>query len=589
MYYISKVQIQRFRSILDMKFSISDCNMPVAICGQNNVGKTNTLRAINLFFNPDNFNPNTDIPELKKAQHGGSYLPKISLEFSSIGNQSQKIKIIRDFSKIDDCNGLIGYQIQRGTNRKLLIEEINDFLSEIEFRLIKSIDVNIPELVNDLTSDMLDIKFDKSRFVAAKKELKDVFELYAGLLQDILNSFSSEISNTFHIFKDNWNVSFNVPKKADKFRDIISNDVELKIDDRSGIGISNKGSGLQRLAVILLNIELIKRIFPKKKNSYILCIDEPDIFLHSGLQKKLYQFIIDSGFQTFYTTHSEYFIDKNLRNIVFLEGMLSHKFSKRKNREIYYLDTKLVPLNNEDGYKKICEHLGIEPVFISDPVLAKYNILVEGECDEKYLKKLAEYYNINFNEVNIIIAKGANRIISMLDVYNSFYSYRNEKPIIHVLFDDDDAGFPEYTSLNEKLKKDFFRNIAIKSYIIKNYDGASSNQGNYEIEDLMYPEIICLVLNIFLEKHNMTRIDTDKVIETNCSKRFIRKGILNVCEMYTSLLNTDNMLSPRQVQVKGEMCELFDITNPQIRNVLDQARINHPKVEEFVHNIFDFE
>lgn len=83
------------------------------------------------------------------------------------------------------------------------------------------------------------------------------------------------------------------------------------------MGVSNKGSGLQRLAIILLNIELIKRISPRKKSSYILCIDEPDIFLHSGLQKKLYQFILDSGFQTIYTTHSEHFIDKNLRNIVF--------------------------------------------------------------------------------------------------------------------------------------------------------------------------------------------------------------------------------------------------------------------------------
>ena len=42
MYYISKVRIQRFRSIMDMEFNISDYSMPVAICGQNNVGKTNT-------------------------------------------------------------------------------------------------------------------------------------------------------------------------------------------------------------------------------------------------------------------------------------------------------------------------------------------------------------------------------------------------------------------------------------------------------------------------------------------------------------------------------------------------------------------
>lgn len=591
MYYISKVHIQRFRSILDLEFNISDCNMPVVICGQNNVGKTNTLRAINLFFYPNNFNPNTDIPELKKAQHGGSYLPKISLEFSSTDNQSPKIKIIRDFSKIDDYNGLIGYQIQRGANRKLPIEEINDFLSKIEFRLIKSIDVNIPELVNDLTSDILDIKFDKSRFVAAKKDLKNVFEQYTDLLQEILNAFSSEISDTFHIFKDNWNVSFNVPKKADKFRDIISDDVELKIDDKSGMGISNKGSGLQRLAVILLNIELIKRISSRKKNSYILFIDEPDIFLHSGLQKKLYQFIIDSGIQTFYTTHSEYFIDKTLRNIVFLEGIPSRKFSKRKNKDIYYLETKPVSLNDENGYIKICEHLGIEPVAIPEPVLQKHNILVEGECDEKYLTKLAEYFNIDCNEVSIIIAKGVNRITPMLDVYNSFYSNRAEKPIVHVLFDDDEAGRSEFVSLNSKLKRDFYKNICVNTFLIKNYAGNSSNNGNYEIEDLMYPEVICHILNTLLAKKGINEIKSAEVLDFITKPAYIKLGILMVCEnsMIRANLDNDDLFSLKSTTVKGGMCELFDITDSVTRQLLDRARVNHPAVEKFVKEIFKFE
>ena len=589
MYYISKVRIQRFRSIMDMEFNISDYSMPVAICGQNNVGKTNTLRAINLFFNPNTFNPNTDIPELKKAQRGGSYYPKITLEFNSVDNHSPKMRIIRDFSNIENDDGLKGYSLRRGNTHQLTVDEINDFISKIEFRLIKSIDVNIPKLVDDLTSDMLDIKFDKSRFVAAKKELKDVFDKYTDLLQEILNSFSSEISDTFHIFKENWNVSFNVPKKSDTFRDIISDDVELKIDDKSGMGVSNKGSGLQRLAIILLNIELIKRISSRKKSSYILCIDEPDIFLHSGLQKKLYQFILDSGFQTFYTTHSEHFIDKNLRNIVFLEGSLSHKFSKRKNKEIYYLDTKTVPLNTEDGYKKICEHLGIEPILISDPVLAKYNIIVEGECDEKYLSKLADYYGIDHSEIKFIIAGGVSHIKPMLDVYNSFSANQTYKPIIHVLYDDE-AGRPEYISVIKQIKsRNKLANIDIKPFIINNYEGKRSNEGNYEIEDLMYPEIICSVLNTFLSQRNMSPIDTDKVIESNFAKRFVRSGILNVCDMYNSFLNPDNTLSPQQPEVKCEMCKLFDINNPQIKNILAQSRIKHPQVEEFVRSIFNFE
>ena len=48
---IEKVEIERFRSILKkLELNIDISYNLISICGQNNVGKTNTLRAINLFF-----------------------------------------------------------------------------------------------------------------------------------------------------------------------------------------------------------------------------------------------------------------------------------------------------------------------------------------------------------------------------------------------------------------------------------------------------------------------------------------------------------------------------------------------------------
>lgn len=109
MYFISKVHIQRFRSILDMEFEITTPNIPVSICGQNNVGKTNTLRAINLFFYPEYFDQQKDIPVVKKATHGGSYYPLITLTFKSTTNPDKTIRITRDFKVYDEkCSGLKG-------------------------------------------------------------------------------------------------------------------------------------------------------------------------------------------------------------------------------------------------------------------------------------------------------------------------------------------------------------------------------------------------------------------------------------------------------------------------------------------------
>lgn len=577
-----------------MKFEISEPNIPISICGQNNVGKTNTLRAINLFFYPEYFDQQKDIPVVKKATHGGSYFPMITLTFKSTEYPNKIIEITRDFKMYDEKNsGLNGFLkfSPKAKRQNYKESEIKKILNQVEFRFIRSIDVNTSELIEDLTSDILDTKYQKARFANKKKELKDAYEQYSKGMQEILDAFSNDVSEVFHSFKENWNIKFTVPSKVDRFRDMISDDVELKIDDKSGLGVSSKGSGLQRLAIILLNLEILKRIDKVKKKAFIICIDEPDIYLHEGLQKKLYHFIKDCGFQVFYTTHSKNFIDENnLNNIVFLEATHNSQYYERVKREVEYITTTCVPLNNNNGYLRICEHLGIEPVVVPEPVLGRFNIIVEGECDEKYLSKLADYYGIDHRDVKVIIANGATRINPMLDVYNSFSANQSDKPIVHVLYDDDVAGRPEYDRINSLLKnQNNFKNIDIKPFIIKNYSGQASHNGNYEIEDLMYPEIICLVLNLFLAQHNMTQIEASKVISTNCTKRFIRKGILNVCEMYTSLLNPDETLSPQQPQVKGEMCELFDISNSQIKNTLDQARIDHPSVEEFVQGIFKFE
>ena len=47
-----------------------------------------------------------------------------------------------------------------------------------------------------------------------------------------MDVFQNDISPIFNEFKSNWNVTFKVPSSADTFRDLISDDVELLIDDK---------------------------------------------------------------------------------------------------------------------------------------------------------------------------------------------------------------------------------------------------------------------------------------------------------------------------------------------------------------------
>lgn len=69
---ISEIVIERFRSIIKMNYKVSlDTNI-IALCGQNNVGKTNTLRALNIFFNPDQYDREIDMPRIKNATGGAA-------------------------------------------------------------------------------------------------------------------------------------------------------------------------------------------------------------------------------------------------------------------------------------------------------------------------------------------------------------------------------------------------------------------------------------------------------------------------------------------------------------------------------------
>ena len=63
---LKRIDIKRFRSINDLKLEIDLDNNFISICGPNNVGKTNVLRALNLFFNPDEYIFNKDMSSEKK-------------------------------------------------------------------------------------------------------------------------------------------------------------------------------------------------------------------------------------------------------------------------------------------------------------------------------------------------------------------------------------------------------------------------------------------------------------------------------------------------------------------------------------------
>lgn len=595
---IIHIEIHRFRSLMDLELDFDEDYNLVTICGKNNVGKTNVLRAVNLFFNQDDYEPQVDMPVFKSATGGSAIHPKITMRF------------------FDDKNLLI-YEIEKnwkdwnaekisikGKKKKnyernwtnLDEEDCLEFLGKIKFYFLEAANMIIPDMINEISDNMLTSEFDKSRFSQSKKELKTAYDKYVDGLQSVLDEFANSISETFKLFKDNWNVRFIVPKRSNSFRELISEDVELTINDQGSLGIEDKGSGLQRLASILLQIETAIR--GEKGGGIIFCVDEPDIFLHEGMQKKLKEFfdLKAVDMQIIYTSHSKIFINTyNMKNVVLLDAIIHTKSSVRKKRDINVIETKKIDITNEDGYAIICENLGIEKSEYN--ILESKNVLVEGNCDKKYLEGLMRYFGLKVP--NIISVNGANNIVKYLEFYESYYkNINNYMPKIEVIYDNDSAGRDAY----EKNRKKNYKHIAVNHHILQNAWGDANvnlqnNSTNNEIEDFVYPEVMCYLVNEILKKKRMNMIKSEELINQLSSPAFKRGGFMSLCEFYKNSANLQNGAEISFVssghatnQLKESLAGVFQIEgNKKLLNIIENADKKYPYVKDELLKISNLE
>lgn len=603
---IVNCNINRYRSILSMSMDISsDLNL-VAISGQNNVGKTNTLRAINLFFCPDNYVQEIDMPKIKHATGGQSIHPKIEVTFWD--DQSNiYYTLCRDMKLYSDplqSLRLSGTSFKLDGKMKkdkaaLSAEQITSLMDQIEFVYIESINTFIPELIGNITEGIINVEYDKARFSQSKKTLKDAYDTYIDGLSSILGTFANDISDTFRLFRENWRVDFIVPKNSDTFRDLISEDVRLSLDDNGSVGVLDKGAGLQRLATILLNFEMLSRI--SKRKSIIVCIDEPDAYLHEGLQRKLKSLFDEKSksMQLFFTTHSKVFINEySMRNVFLLDSNYYEQYSTRKKKNINVMETILVDINEQNGYDKICSHLGIEPVTYE--LLQQNNLLVEGNCDKKYLTELLSYFDLPCP--NIESLNGADNALKYLEFYDSYY--RNNKtqykPKIKVVFDNDTKGREIYNKV--KVRVNTFQHIDVTAILLQNHTNSGNiatekNYTNNEIEDFVYPEVVVYLINALLEKKNMSKLKQSAICQKIHTIAFSANGILALCEYEKNSLNRETgaeisfISSGIQTnRVKEGLAGLFNLrANKKLLLLLSECDAKYPYVKEALQQLCNFE
>lgn len=162
---------------------------------------------------------------------------------------------------------------------------------------------------------------------------------------------------------------------------------EIYLDeDRKGnrISLSNSGSSLKTILLVLMNTILIPELLNKDLNRYIFAFEELENNLHPSLQRRLLQYLIDftkkSGCTLFITTHSNVVID------VFSSEDCAQILHVKHDGESALVDTVGTHIEK-------CGILDDLDFRASDVLQANGVLWVEGPTDRIYLKKWIDLWS----------------------------------------------------------------------------------------------------------------------------------------------------------------------------------------------------
>jgi|WetSurMetagenome_2_1015567.scaffolds.fasta_scaffold02803_10 predicted ATPase len=400
---IDKIEIHRFRSISDISIPVGEITV---FSGINNSGKSNVLKALNLFFNSESssgqeYDFEKDYNLAFTGQAGGKREIKITLFFSNQGEAALKkpFSISRSFGY-----GYIGgYEYASSDNdfNKKLINKDGNVIRQFTTFLNKVIFLYIPAVRDKNFVQRLFLHFEKLIEYDSGKDFGDkISELSA-----ILKEKSEDISVDFEKFIE-------LPTRAalsSKITDILGT-VEINVKtgmkirrrtkgvvntEEAEINLFSSGDGILMSYLAYFLAHLSKRISNKM---FIWGFEEPENSLEYSKVQKLSEEFYGSfrkNAQIFITTHSPAFINlKNKSGINFYRAYIEETDSKRtskiktlneiKERQQSLFKSKEV---DNDEYKKLSEELN----FVEYAKEIELAVLKIQQEEENLLKTQLEF------------------------------------------------------------------------------------------------------------------------------------------------------------------------------------------------------
>lgn len=437
---IKKVKIKNYRSI---KSEITvDFDGELIIIGPNNSGKTNFLKAINLFFDGfkgEKYSIENDLPFGLTGEQTSiviSFQAIAGKDGNFLSKYQQVVDLLEEDKEIE--TGLINLYLsysstgrpnyrfftndkvqsdRRDEYRRLHEELIYYFLSRFACNYIPSeknsaslfSDFLLPHLKNNIGNLLQEHQrsVDQALLVVSKSISKNMHE--AGLLE--------------------MNCMFGLP--GNLFSSALSK-FDFFIDDGEKTPFHQKGSGVQA-ATILACLEWITAQENNEGKDVVWLIEEPESYLHPGLAEACRNILegLSNSSDVFTTTHSMGFIPKSHAKV--LQSSIGDKNG--------------TSLKNLKGYSEATQSIrnALGMRFSDYYNLTEYNVFVEGKTDKALLQHILSIVKPKgtanqfaaLRQASIMDFSG---VSSLKDFLKATYSFMAKERSIVAVFDGDEAG-----------------------------------------------------------------------------------------------------------------------------------------------------
>ncbi len=538
---ITRLRINNFRSIESLEIVLNDNNL---IFGQNNAGKSNILKAINVALNPSFYVSEQDV-----FVKDGETLTKdkfaiIDIMISPDTDESGRNSFSGFWTTVfsdkwiftdDNSNDFVGirtiiqYDVEFDNYRcsKYVIKQWGESAETADCKkqsftqdMMRYISCFYMDAHRDITEDIRDKKSFFGRATSNSEIPSDIVEKLEKQLDVInkeivdntptLKETEAELSEIGDIIGSSSSI-LQIEPLSRKISDLHKG-IDVKFQDGSGpvVSLSEHGMGTRSWVSFLTLGAYVKHLVscvqkqdPDAEMFTVLTMEEPEAHLHSSAQKKLYKQIMSFSGQKIVSTHSSNILAQaNIKDFIHIYKKDGVTFAHRIDNTKYKIE-ELAKIQREFIRSK------------GDLLFSSGVILAEGITEELALPiYFSKYFNCDPSSLGItILGIGGQNYHSFLKLFVDF-------EIPFYIFSDGEAGTK--ATVNKALLEATRKTIEQSSNVIALDNGeyyeqylVSSGYGEYIVDAINKYESI---LRIERDPEGATRESEsyfDRFISTN--------------------------------------------------------------------------